>query len=216
MLKFKEGSFMSALWQSSEINSLHSKKIDETELARMMCGKEDLIENNFADEEKDDQEVVDSLQEVLGSKGFDHEDFMREDRGNAACHNIDEDPDQGFGETQLHVMACESVCNESDKEAMLLNDIEESLDKPTVSGQANGKLKSDSSLKEKSVITNNDHASSSKHVQLKSGLQPSLAAAEKKTSTKTSTVKSLLSTKNFCDRQTHLSSTSLYRPSYLG
>lgn len=198
LLKFKkDGSFLSSLWKSSENDcSLHRKKMDESAIAQMMYGNENFIENDFVNEQEEDQDAVDMIQEVLHSKGFNHEDFMRDDRGNAACQNVDDNLDEGFGETQIHVIACDSVCNESEEDEPILSD---NIDETVVvdSSKNTGALALQPEDRKK-----NDAS----EIQSNTSIQKQR---------KIKTIGSLLERKNFQQGRKTFSSLILHKPSYL-
>jgi hypothetical protein len=126
LLKFKDGSFMEDLWKASENNGQSKKEYDESELAAVMYEKERLVQDGFVNQ---DEEIADFI--VTKTKGFNHEDFLREDRGNAALIPGDEGFDEELGGSQINHLVCESVCknilDDSNEEEALLNDVEQSL-----------------------------------------------------------------------------------------
>lgn len=114
LLKFKDGSFMESLWKAtsavSEKGTGDSYNVGDLAGA-MQTMPADLLENEFEDanlENTDINEMCDSENEEL--KGFNHEDFLREDRGDAAVRKGDEGYDEEMGAgSQLVHLACEEI-----------------------------------------------------------------------------------------------------------
>lgn len=106
LLRFKDGSFMEDLWKSSGSDENRNNHMhDESELITFMQGKEEYIENGFVDE---DEAMVESIErEIAGIKEFNHEDFLREDRGAGVLNS---DGHEVIGESQIHYEAYESAC----------------------------------------------------------------------------------------------------------
>ena len=114
LLKFKDGSFMESLWKATV--AVPKKGIGDAYIAGDLAGamqdvSADLIENGFEDEDletADIDESRDSDNEEL--KGFNHEDILREDRGDAAVREGDEGYDEEMGAgSQLVDLACEEI-----------------------------------------------------------------------------------------------------------
>ena len=133
LLKFKDGSFMDDLWKASESRGANGQIHVESEIAAVMHGQEDPVRSGFVTEAK---EIVDSIGmsravDMSQMKGFNHEDFLREDRGTAALNLGDEGFDEELGGSQINYLVCENACNdivdESDEEEALLNNLEQSL-----------------------------------------------------------------------------------------
>ncbi len=103
LLKFKDGSFMDDLWQASERGGNKAKEHDLSILAELMQGKEDYIENGFADE---DEEIANYLETGIRQL-YNHDDFLREDRGVAALND-----DLEIGESQVHFEVYENACKD--------------------------------------------------------------------------------------------------------
>ncbi len=214
LLKFKDGSFMSSLWKSTSIEGSfdRNESIATNQLAELMRGNEELIENNFCDED----EEVDQIQSQLRTKGYNHEDFMREDRGHAVCHNGEENIDEGFGETQLNVMACESACSDTDDEEEAVLSDTENVAGVNIS-TLNARDKEQVHSKEQSLFVpsvNVTNATSNGQGPLKSDEVQSLEK-ETKAPRRTRLARSLFDPENFRQQQAPFSSTLLYRPAYL-
>jgi len=113
LLKFKDGSFMEALWKATA--AIPKKSTTDTysagDLADALQGvSTDLIENGLEDEEPDFSNVIESGFDNEDVQGFNHEDFLREDRGDAAVREGDEGYDEEMGaESQLVDQACEEI-----------------------------------------------------------------------------------------------------------
>lgn len=102
LLKFKDGSFMDDLWRSSERNSKsNSYSHNVSDLVAALQGQEDKIENGFIDEVEEMEEVAASM----SLEGVNHEDFLREDRGDVLSNDV-------IGYSQVHFEACESACKD--------------------------------------------------------------------------------------------------------
>ena len=121
LLKFKDGSFMESLWKAAA--AIPKKSTADTytagDLVDALQGvSTDLIENGLEDEEAEFSDVIESGFDNEDVQGFNHEDFLREDRGDAAVREGDEGYDEEMGaESQLVVdQACEEI-DDSDKES---------------------------------------------------------------------------------------------------
>mmetsp|Transcript_16520 Transcript_16520/g.20920 ORF Transcript_16520/g.20920 Transcript_16520/m.20920 type:complete len:222 (+) Transcript_16520:320-985(+) len=121
---------MEDLWQASEnVRNKHQIQVhDESKLFDVLRDVDEAVVQNVLVE--DDEGMVDAIQETE-SKGYNHEDFLREDRGAAALNPGDEGFDEELGGSQVHHFACDSACKDmddrSDEEELLLNELEQSL-----------------------------------------------------------------------------------------
>lgn len=120
LLKFKDGSFMESLWKAAA--AIPKKGTADTytagDLVDALQGvSTDLIENGLEDEEAEFSNGIESGFDNEDVQGFNHEDFLREDRGDAAVREGDEGYDEEMGaESQLVDQACEEI-DDSDKES---------------------------------------------------------------------------------------------------
>ncbi len=169
LLKFKDGSFMDDLWKASENignrNQIHEHR--ESEFVDALRGvNENVVQNGFVDE---DEDIVDSIQETE-IKGFNHEDFLREDRGAALLNPGDEGFEEELGgASQVHHFACDAACedivNESEEEEALLNDIEQSLlDNPSSTKK---NMESEQKIRDQGVVRQTSKSSMEKTLKRK-------------------------------------------------
>ena len=120
LLKFKNGSFMEAMWKAASIPPPSSDgMLTASTIGDVMNNvSADQIEHALGDDElplngddvsgnvNDDDKIPDSDSDEE-MKGFNHEDFLREDKGNAAILQGDEGFEEEMGiESQMVDMAC--------------------------------------------------------------------------------------------------------------
>lgn len=121
LLQFKDGSFMESLWKAAA--AIPKKSTADTytagDLVDALQGvSTDLIENGLEDEEAEFSDVIESGFDNEDVQGFNHEDFLREDRGDAAVREGDEGYDEEMGaESQLVVDQAFEEIDDSDKES---------------------------------------------------------------------------------------------------
>jgi hypothetical protein len=119
LLKFKNGSFMEAMWKAASIPPPSSDgMLTASTIGDVMNNvSADQIEHALGDDElplngddvsgnvNDDDKIPDSDSDEE-MKGFNHEDFLREDKGNAAILQGDEGFEEEMGiESQMVDMA---------------------------------------------------------------------------------------------------------------
>ena len=213
LLKFKDGSFVDDLWKASEANGSRNQ-IDEHQLAALMEGKDELIENGFVDE---DEEIVDMVvEQISGMKEINHEDFLREDRGAPVTNAGDEGIDEVLGSSQFNFMAgasVEEMIAESKEEEDLIKEVEQSLidDSQSIHNKrVKNQQNQENSITRVAIRTK----SPLRKERLQSDLNKSINGGKKYTKAARKS-KSLFKSEITRKESSFSSSTILYRPSYL-
>jgi len=216
LLNFKDGSFMDDLWTSSK-NVNKTQEYDVSALADLMSGNEGMLKNVVVDE---DQEIAETLEIETSTCGkqFNHDDFLRSDRGGALTDDIE----TLFGESQIHHEAYEKACEENptlseDKTERTINDEKSAVVVGATDEFPIHQTENSRGIQDDSNIINTkqlkqDTSDIIEEDNISKNISPGLASYRKPTSTKSLIMDNMLLPKQ---NYKYRSSSILYRPNYL-